>query len=121
MELYMDGAIHGWSCTWMELYSEHYKNTGQILNRAIAGLDTAVWDLLAKANNQSVCDYAAVRMVPARECRDNVKVYCTNITRQITADQTVDLIANLHTQLEVVPLLLSVVPTAPTVLVTELD
>jgi len=79
----------------------NYKNTGQILNRAIAGLDTAVWDLLAKADNQSVCDYAAARMEPARECRDNVKVYCTNITRQITADQTIDLIANLHTQLEV--------------------
>merc|ERR1711935_683745 len=79
----------------------NYKNTGQILNRAIAGLDTAMWDLLAKAENKSVCSYAAGRMAPARVCRDHVGVYCTNITRQITAQQTVELIAKLHNQTKV--------------------
>jgi len=75
----------------------NYKNTGQILSRALAGLDTAAWDAIAKAENRSVCDAVALRMNPPRACRTEVDLYCTNITRYLSADAIVGLVSQLHT------------------------
>ncbi|KAK3264558.1 hypothetical protein CYMTET_26710 [Cymbomonas tetramitiformis] len=72
----------------------NYKNTGQILSRAISGLDTAAWDVLGKKANKTVCDLVSARLDTT--CREVVPVYCTNLTRNIATPDLIDLIVSLR-------------------------
>lgn len=77
----------------------NYKNTGQVLARAISGLDTAAWDLMSKANNRSVCEQAAIELGrdPNVACVDRrMPIYCTNLTRDVSKEDLMELIMDLH-------------------------
>jgi L-alanine-DL-glutamate epimerase-like enolase superfamily enzyme len=54
------------------------KFPGSYLRRALAGLDTALWDLRAKLENKSVCELLGGRPRPLR-------VYASSMRRDITA------------------------------------
>lgn len=77
-----------------DIIYQNYKNTGQVFFRALSGLDTALWDVLAKQANQSVCQY--VGNLVGRPCRKRVNFYCTNITRAATPEELTKLILQLH-------------------------
>ncbi len=62
-----------------------HKFPGSYLRRAIGGVDTAVWDLLAKRENKSVCELMGGRPQPLR-------AYASSMKRDITpADEALRL------------------------------
>jgi L-alanine-DL-glutamate epimerase-like enolase superfamily enzyme len=62
-----------------------HKFPGSYLRRAIGGLDTAVWDLLAKRENKSVCELMGGTPAPLR-------AYASSMKRDITpADEALRL------------------------------
>eukprot|EP00441_Pelagodinium_beii_P023870 CAMPEP_0197673552 /NCGR_PEP_ID=MMETSP1338-20131121/81176_1 /TAXON_ID=43686 ORGANISM="Pelagodinium beii, Strain RCC1491" /NCGR_SAMPLE_ID=MMETSP1338 /ASSEMBLY_ACC=CAM_ASM_000754 /LENGTH=384 /DNA_ID=CAMNT_0043253819 /DNA_START=40 /DNA_END=1194 /DNA_ORIENTATION=+ len=77
----------------------NYKNTGQYFARAMSGLDTAAWDLMSKAAGTSVCQLAASEFGrDPQVCLRTYPIYCTNLTRDVSKEQLVDLIRGLHTK-----------------------
>lgn len=77
-----------------DIIYQNYKNTGQVFSRALSGLDTALWEVLAKRADQSVCRY--VGNLVGRPCKEKVNFYCTNITRSATPEELTKLIVQLH-------------------------
>jgi len=62
-----------------------HKFPGSYLRRAIGGLDTAIWDLLAKRENKSVCELMGGTRAPLR-------AYASSMKRDITpADEALRL------------------------------
>eukprot|EP00947_MAST-08B_sp_MAST-8B-sp1_P004930 g4930.t1 len=68
----------------------NYKRTGSLLARALAGLDTALWDLIARSRNASVCSLVAASFGPGRECKSSVPVYGSNGDRKKSPSDIVD-------------------------------
>lgn len=62
-----------------------YKSTGSFLTRAVAGLDTALWDWQAKQANMSVCNLARLRIQgpSAGPCPSSKPIYGSNLDRTL--------------------------------------
>jgi L-alanine-DL-glutamate epimerase-like enolase superfamily enzyme len=71
------------------IWREEYKHTGTMLAQAIAGVDSAMWDLLAKSQGKSVCALLAAEL--GTECRSHVPAYASNGVREKSAK---DIVAN---------------------------
>ncbi len=63
--------------------TKHYKFIGPFFARALAGMDTALWDLRAKAEGVPVHGLIGSQM------RDRVPVYGSSMRRQTTVDQEI--------------------------------
>lgn len=57
-------------------WRKNYKRTGTVLAQALAGVDAALWDLVARSQNKSVCFLIAQEM--GGECKSQVQVYGSN-------------------------------------------
>ena len=66
-----------------------YKFFGTYLCRAVAGVDSALWDLAGKRAGRSVCELLGGRVRPRR-------VYASSMSRQTTPEQEVDRLARLR-------------------------
>jgi L-alanine-DL-glutamate epimerase-like enolase superfamily enzyme len=71
------------------VWRKNYKRTGTVLAQALAGVDTALWGLVAKSQNLSVCELIAQDMNST--CRDQVPVYGSNGDR---AKSPQDIVSN---------------------------
>jgi L-alanine-DL-glutamate epimerase-like enolase superfamily enzyme len=60
---------------------QNYKFNGTIKNRALCGVETAVWDLLGKATGQPV-----YRLLGGA-VRDSIPMYASSLSRKITPEQ----------------------------------
>ena len=58
------------------VWEQTYKHTGDVLAQALAGVDTALWDLLGKSQNASVCTLIATQF--SGTCKPTVAVYGSN-------------------------------------------
>ena len=71
--------------TWDQIY----KHTGDVLAQALAGVDTALWDLVARSQNASVCTLIAREFNTT--CKTRVSVYGSNGDRH---KKPKDIVAN---------------------------
>ena len=71
------------------VWRKNYKRTGTLLARALAGVDTALYDLLGKSHNRSVCSLTADLL--GGVCRPRVPVYGSNGDRH---KKPKDIVAN---------------------------
>ena len=71
--------------TWEQIY----KHTGDVLAQALAGVDTALWDLVARSQNASVCSLIAGEFNAT--CKTHVSVYGSNGDRHKSPK---DIVAN---------------------------
>ena len=69
-----------------------HKFPGSYLRRALAGLDTALWDLRGRLEEQPVC--ALIGGTPGR-----IRAYASSMKRDITAEQEVQRLVKLRDQL----------------------
>lgn len=68
-------------------WNSQYKYTGTVLAQAIAGVDTALWDLMARGRNASCCSLIAERMQST--CKPFVPIYGSNGKRSKRPDDIV--------------------------------
>jgi len=68
---------------------ENYKYPWSFICRALAGLDTAVWDLLAKRQNKSVCELLGGKPRP-------IPAYASSMRRDITPKDEADRLVKLR-------------------------
>ena len=68
---------------------ESYKTTGGLLTRALAGLDTALFDYLGKATNTSVCGLLG----GGAACSQSVRIYGSSTSRVLTPTEIAQKIA----------------------------
>lgn len=61
-------------------WRQNYKHTGDVLAQVLAGVDTALWDLVARNLNVSVCTLVAEVM--GGECKSHMPVYGSNGNRE---------------------------------------
>ena len=61
-------AEHAWR--------KNYKRTGNLLAMSLAGVDTALWDLVARSQNSSVCALIAAEF--GSTCKAQMPVYGSN-------------------------------------------
>ena len=74
-----------------EIIREGYKFTGSFLARTASGIDTALWDLMAKAEGKSVADFAG------RKRTEPVKLYGSSMQRNPqTLQMEADRLLSLH-------------------------
>ena len=59
-----------------DAWRKNYKRTGNLLAMALAGVDTALWDLVARAQNSTVCALVAAELGSA--CKEKMPVYGSN-------------------------------------------
>lgn len=71
------------------VWRKNYKRTGTVLARALAGVDTALYDLLGRSEKRSVCSLVADLLGGA--CRQRVPVYGSNGDRH---KKPKDIVAN---------------------------
>lgn len=71
------------------VWRKNYKRTGTVLARALAGVDTALYDLLGKSEKRSVCSLTAEVLGGA--CKQHVPVYGSNGDRH---KKPKDIVAN---------------------------
>lgn len=71
------------------VWRKNYKHTGTVLAQALAGVDTALWGLVAKSRNISVCELIARDMNGT--CKEQVPVYGSNGDRKKSPK---DIVAN---------------------------
>lgn len=71
-----------------KVWRKNYKRTGAVLARALAGVDTALWDLVARSQNRTVCSLLAESL--GSECRSTVPVYGSNCNREYDPEECVD-------------------------------
>jgi L-alanine-DL-glutamate epimerase-like enolase superfamily enzyme len=69
------------------VWRKNYKHTGTTLAQSLAGVDTALWDLLARSQNVSVCALIAKEF--GNTCRKQVPVYGSNGSRKKSAKDIV--------------------------------
>ena len=69
----------------------NYKYPWSFVCRALTGLETAVWDLLARRRNQSVCELLGGKPAP-------IPVYGSSMSRSITPTQEAERLARLRSE-----------------------
>jgi L-alanine-DL-glutamate epimerase-like enolase superfamily enzyme len=74
-----------------EIPEREHKFPGSYLYRALAGLDTALWDLRGKVEGKSVFELLAGR-------RDGMRAYASSMRRDITPDDEAERMARLCDQ-----------------------
>ena len=72
-----------------EIPEKEHKFPGSYLRRALAGLDTALWDLRGKLANKSVCELLGGRPRP-------FPVYASSMRRDITPEDEADRLVRLR-------------------------
>ena len=65
------------------------QTTGGLLTRALAGLDTALWDYVGKKTNSSVC----ALLGGGAACSQRVRIYGSSTSRTLTPAQVVEKIS----------------------------
>ena len=70
-------------------WRKNYKRTGTTLAMALAGVDTALWDLVAQSQNVTVCSLVAAEL--GSTCKTQVPVYGSNGARDKAPE---DIVAN---------------------------
>lgn len=70
-------------------WEKNYKHTGTVLAQALAGIDTALWDIIAKRRNMSVCSLIAESL--GSVCHKSMPVYGSNGDRSKSPE---DIVAN---------------------------
>jgi L-alanine-DL-glutamate epimerase-like enolase superfamily enzyme len=72
-----------------EIPQREHKFPGSYLFRALAGLDTALWDLRGKLEDKSVCELLGGKPSP-------IRVYASSMRRDITPDAEVERLLRLR-------------------------
>lgn len=71
-----------------QIIESQYKFKGSYICRAVAGLDTALWDIRGKKENKSVCELLGGKL-------GSVDIYGSSMKREITPEEETDRLVRL--------------------------